>query len=75
MPAHGKKDAFRRQVLTQSFPKEWETWLSANMAHYRLLDSGERGRLQDIARVMVAEKTWEGLFPVPGEERVRGAWK
>ncbi len=60
MPAHGKKDAFRRQLLAESFPKEWETWLSANMTHYRLLSSAERARLQDDARVMIAEKTWEG---------------
>src|SRR5881394_2003242 len=60
MPAHRKKDAFRRQLLAESFPKEWETWLSANMTHYRLLSSAERARLQDDARVMIAEKTWEG---------------
>ena len=60
MPAHRKKDAFRRQLLAESFPKEWETWLSANMTHYRLLSSAERTRLQHDARVMIAEKTWEG---------------
>src|SRR6266404_3473516 len=60
MPARGKKDAFRRELLAASFPKEWENWLSANMTHYRLLSSAERARLQDDARVMIAEKTWEG---------------
>ena len=60
MPAHRKKDAFRLQLLAESFPKEWETWLSANMAYYRLLSSAERARLQEDARVMIAEKTWEG---------------
>src|SRR5213594_1360065 len=60
MPAHRKKDAFRLQLLAESFPKEWETWLSANMAYYRLLSSAERARLHDDARVLIAEKTWEG---------------
>jgi len=34
--------------------------LSANMAHYRLVSTAERARLQDDARVMIAEKNWEG---------------
>ncbi len=60
MPARVKKDAFLRELLAQPFPKEWESWLSANMAHYRLLSDAERARLHDDARVLVAEKTWEG---------------
>ena len=60
MPTHRKTDTFRRQLLTESFPKEWETWLSANRTHYHLLRNAERARLQDDARVMIAEKTWEG---------------
>src|SRR5512138_3659831 len=60
MPARGYKDAFRRQLLTEPFPEEWEVWLSEHMAHYPLLSSAERVRLQDDARVMMAEKTWEG---------------
>ena len=60
MPARGKKDAFRRQLLAEPFPEEWELWLSEHMAHYRLLTTDERTRLQDDARVMIAEKTWEG---------------
>jgi MtfA peptidase len=60
MPARGKKDAFRRQLLAEAFPQEWEVWLSEHMAHYRLLTGDERTRLQDDARVMIAEKAWEG---------------
>ena len=53
-------DAFRRDLLAEPFPKEWEAWLSANMAHYRLLSDAERARLHDDARVLIAEKSWEG---------------
>lgn len=58
--SHTKLNAYRRVLLGEPFPREWETWLSANMAHYRLLNDDERARLQDDCRVLVAEKTWEG---------------
>jgi Mlc titration factor MtfA (ptsG expression regulator)/RimJ/RimL family protein N-acetyltransferase len=60
MPSYVKKDTFRRQLLAEPFPKEWEAWLSANLTHYGLLNSAERARLQDDAKIMIAEKTWEG---------------
>src|SRR5205809_5382074 len=60
MRARAKIDPFRRELLARPFPKEWEAWLSANMTHYRLLNDAERARLGDDARVLVAEKTWEG---------------
>jgi MtfA peptidase len=60
MPARGKKDAFRHELLAKPFPKEWDAWLSANMTHYRLLSDAEKARLQGDTRVMIAEKTWEG---------------
>src|SRR6185369_14140603 len=60
MPARAKLDPFRRQLLAQPFLKAWEAWLSANMTHYRLLNDAERARLHDDARVLIAEKTWEG---------------
>ena len=56
MAAWTKLDAFRRELLAQPFPKEWEAWLSANMAHYRLLSDAERSRLQNDTRVLVGEK-------------------
>lgn len=60
MPLRGTKDSLRRELLAEPFPKEWEAWLSANMVHYRLLSDAERARLNDDARVLVAEKNWEG---------------
>lgn len=60
MPVRRKKDPFREQLLAEPFPKEWRAWLSEQMAHYPLLTSGERTRLENDARVLIAEKTWEG---------------
>ncbi len=60
MPARAKKSAFIQQLLAQPFPQEWESWLSANMTHYRRLSDTERARLRDDARVLIAEKSWEG---------------
>jgi Mlc titration factor MtfA (ptsG expression regulator)/RimJ/RimL family protein N-acetyltransferase len=60
MPGRAKQNAFTRDLLARPFSEEWKAWLSANMAHYRLLGDAERARLQDDARVLIAEKTWEG---------------
>src|SRR6266581_376536 len=60
MAARGQKDAFRRELLADAFPREWEAWLSANVLQYRWLSDPQRARLHDDARVLMAEKTWEG---------------
>jgi len=52
--------ALRRQLLAESFPEEWEAWLASHVAHYSLLNSGEKARLRDAARIMIAEKSWQG---------------
>lgn len=49
----------RRKLLATPFPDEWLPWLT-NMPFYRGLEEGERGKLHDIIRVIVAEKSWEG---------------
>ena len=64
-------DAFRRDLLAEPFPKEWEAWLSANMAHYRRLSDAERARLQDDARVLIAEKHWEGCDGLKVTEQMK----
>jgi MtfA peptidase len=60
MPPRAKKDAFLRDLLAKPFPEEWETWLLANMTHYRLLSDKERACLHDDTRALFAEKSWEG---------------
>jgi Mlc titration factor MtfA (ptsG expression regulator)/RimJ/RimL family protein N-acetyltransferase len=50
----------REELLERPWPAQWEKWLRANVAHYSLLTNEERMRLRGIARVLIAEKAWEG---------------
>src|SRR5262245_20497375 len=52
---------YRRQSLLRlPYPDGWETLLTRNVAHYRLLSAGEQARLRNDLRILVAEKNWEG---------------
>ena len=50
----------RRKLLAEPFPPHWDVVLRRNVGHYTRLSEGERVKLQDIIRVLIAEKTWEG---------------
>jgi hypothetical protein len=50
----------RRELLGQPFPAEWERVLQQNVAHYPLLSPTQQERLRRDARVIIAEKHWEG---------------
>jgi hypothetical protein len=50
----------RRRLLAEPFPVRWEEFLRRNVGHFPLLSPPEQARLRDAARVLVAEKTWEG---------------
>ncbi|WP_432798198.1 zinc-dependent peptidase [Poriferisphaera sp. WC338] len=50
----------RKQILQTPFPKEWESYLQRNMAHWSYLGVQERQQLRDLTQVFVAEKEWEG---------------
>src|SRR5881394_3438805 len=65
MPTHRKTDTFRRQLLTESFPKEWETWLSANRTHYHLLRNAERDRNSRIGERRVYKAVAESPVKPP----------
>lgn len=53
------KARHRRELLAQPFPIEWQGYLSA-FAYYSLLPNSQQGTLQDITRILIAEKHWEG---------------
>ena len=54
-----QKNRNRRELLAQPFPIEWQGYLSA-VAYYALLPNSQQAALQDITRVLIAEKHWEG---------------
>jgi len=61
----------RKALLAEPIPEEWVGWLM-ELPFYQGLDAGERGRLHDILRVIVAEKDWEGCagFEITDEVKV-----
>jgi Mlc titration factor MtfA (ptsG expression regulator) len=54
------KNRRRRGLLGQPFPPEWRSWLDRDMALYRLLPEPKQAKLQDLIKVFIAEKNWEG---------------
>jgi Mlc titration factor MtfA (ptsG expression regulator) len=55
----------RRKLLSEPFPVRWTAFLEHNVGHYPLLSSTEQSRLQDVIRILIAEKNWlgrSGLF-------------
>jgi Mlc titration factor MtfA (ptsG expression regulator) len=50
----------RRRLLAEPFPIRWEPYLLRNVGHYSLLSPAEQSKLRDIARILIAEKTWQG---------------
>jgi MtfA peptidase len=66
------KNRRRKQLLAEPLPPEWLSNLTANVRHYRHLAPQQRTRLEQIVRVCVAEKNWEGGsgFKVTDEMKV-----
>lgn len=50
----------RQKLLALAFPDLWRKHLRANVPLYQRLSDAERGKLEQLARVFVAEKHWEG---------------
>jgi Mlc titration factor MtfA (ptsG expression regulator) len=51
----------RKKLLAEPFPPWWEAVLKRNVGHYPRLSPAEQARLRDATRILVAEKTWEGV--------------
>jgi MtfA peptidase len=58
--ARTKSRNWIEELLAEPFPQPWESWLWQTLCHYRLLNEAERKCLRDDARVLLAEKRWEG---------------
>lgn len=50
----------RRKLLATPPPAHWAPWLAADLEAWPTFSEVEQRRLLDIARVLIAEKSWEG---------------
>ncbi len=63
---------YRRKKITElPFPAAWEEILRRNVAHYCMLDSGERLHLHALIQVFIAEKRWEGCGGLELTDEIR----
>jgi Mlc titration factor MtfA (ptsG expression regulator) len=63
--------ARRRRALSVPFPDEWRRLLSARLVHWSLLDAVEQARLEDLIRVFLVDKKWEGTAGFALDDDVR----
>jgi MtfA peptidase len=61
----------RRQLLAQEMPAEWRAIIKRNVAVYSLLPEQQQRRLLDAARIMVAERRFEGCRGLVMADEVR----
>jgi MtfA peptidase len=62
----------RRALDRALFPEDWTAFMSAAVAQWPYLNAGEREQLEDDARSLIVEKTWEAArgFTLTDEVRV-----
>ena len=61
----------RAQILETSFPDDWETYLTANIVHFRRLNDIEKTKLRKAIQIMVAEKDWEAHGGLQMNEEIK----
>ena len=57
---HLFRDHHREQLCKEPFPLAWSQIIDRNVACYRCLHSDERTRLEDLIKVFISEKHFEG---------------
>ena len=57
---HVLRDRRRRRLIQAPFPEAWVAWIDRNVQIVRGLAPEERAHLQDLVKVFVAEKHFEG---------------
>ncbi len=62
----------RRRLLAEPFPESWRETLRRRVRQYQYLPAAQQDRIQQIVRVMVAEKDWAAAagFEATDEMRV-----
>lgn len=62
----------RQSILCKPFSLDWDALLSRRVRHFRFLPAEQRHRVEQITRILVAEKEWAGVggFEVTEDMRV-----
>jgi Mlc titration factor MtfA (ptsG expression regulator) len=68
---HWLRDRRRAEARKRPFPPEWEAFVRANVAHYRMLDDSERAELRAMIQVFLQEKNWEGCGGLDLDDEIR----
>ncbi len=59
------------RALREPFPDSWRTYLSENLGWWSRLGESDRSRLEDLIRIFLAEKTFEGTRDFAPTEQMR----
>jgi len=68
---HWFRDKRRAEIRNRQFPSEWEEFMQANVAHYRMLDAAEQAELRATMQVFLEEKHWEGCGGLELTDEIR----
>ena len=68
---HWLRDHRRETILKTPFPAAWDGLLRQNVVHYRRLKEDQRHSFQDLIRIFVAEKHWEGCGGLELTDEIR----
>ncbi len=69
---HFFRNRRRRKWLAQPAPDVWSAWLESNLWQFRFMSEAQRGRVLDVARVLLHQIHWTGCngLEVTDEMRV-----
>ena len=68
---HWLRDHQRAEIRKRPFPPQWEAFVRANLAHYRVLGEAERSELKAMIQVFLEEKQWEGCGGLQLTDEIR----
>jgi Mlc titration factor MtfA (ptsG expression regulator) len=68
---HWLRDHQRAEIRKRPFPPQWEAFVHANLAHYRVLGEAERFELNAMIQVFLEEKQWEGCGGLQLTDEIR----
>lgn len=61
----------RQRILAPPFPASWATYLEREVGLYRRVPKAEQMRLQNLSRIFMAEKHWEGCGGLAMTDEIR----